>query len=267
MAEKKYYDLLDQEVQEASGGGGMVCQVANFPAFEIYCKLSPVDRTFTYATVTEKAVAKEKANKLAQETGLKVQKTIVMILYKDSVLGRDVSHWKGDLHRSAGVRFGPDAKELLEKHKELGMKTGVRAWARTSSIVSPNCEENQDKDWAWEADTRTDAEPGAKQLKRLHLPFEVFANKAAAEVAAESSEGFVDTSNIPQAWLASGGQAPDWLAIVPEIEAEFGKKSGLPVGVAVTQLANSYGVTSEDIAKTLGVDISGLSIATAHLNQ
>jgi hypothetical protein len=252
MAEK-YYDILDQEIQEASAGG-MVCQIGIFPAFEVYCSLPPADRVFVYTNAAEKAVARTKAQMLAKETGKKAQETVTVVMYKDSVLGRDVSHWKSDLYRGAGVKFGPDAKTLNKKRIELGIKTGIRTWVRMGSIVSPNAEANQDEDWAWEADTRDEAEEGAKQLKRLHLPLEVYANKEAATEAAESSEDYVDTSNVPQVWLNNNGTAEAWNSVVPDIEAAFAAAKGMPPTPTIIKLANEYGVEPPDIAKVVGVD-------------
>jgi len=190
----KYYDELDQEVQQASSGGGMVGQVAVYGAFQVYASgVTPSERIFLYGGGLKKEDALAKAEALA--AGGKVEQTLCTLQYKDSILGRDVSHWKGDRYHTYGHHWAVDAQTFNTLRIELGLKVATKTWVRMGSIVSPNSEENKDKSWAWEEDQN-----GEKQLKRLHVPVAVFTSKADADAAAAQSGGGGATTVDDPSW-------------------------------------------------------------------
>jgi len=201
----EYYDELDQEAQQASSGGGIVCQVAIYGAFQVYAAgVTPAERIFLYGGALKKADALAKAEELA--AGGKVEQTFCTVQYKSSVLGRDVGHWKGDRYHTYGHHWADDAQEFNRLRVALGIKATQKTWVRMGSIPSPNCEKNKDKTWAWEENRE-----GEKQIKRLNLPVAVFVSKADAEAAAAST-ATVSTVNDPSyPGLTDWPKYEDWV--------------------------------------------------------
>lgn len=202
----QYYDELDQEAQQASSGGGIVCQIAIYGAFQVYAAgVTPAERIFLYGGALKKADALAKAEALA--AGGNVEQTFCTVQYKDSVLGRDVGHWKGDRFHTYGPHWADDAQEFNKLRVALGIKAAQKTWVRMGSMTSPNCEKNKDKTWAWE-----DYE-GEKRLKRLNIPVAVFVSKADAEAAAASTAvaSTVDDPSYPGApnWV----KYEDWVTV------------------------------------------------------
>lgn len=232
----KYYDELDQEVQQASSGGGMVGQVAVYGAFQVYASLPPAERIFLYGGRLKKEDALAKAEKLA--AGGKVEQTLCTLQYKDSILGRDVSHWKGDRYHTYGPHWAIDAQTFNTMRIALGVKAAVKTWVRMGSIVSPNAEElvgTKNEKHAWE-----DGKDGEKQLKRMHLPVAVFTSKADAEAAAASTATATTVDDPSFPGLPGWKKYDDWVT--------YGKAEVRKMAAAMTK-NGIIPLSAEDCAK------------------
>lgn len=223
---EQYHDELDQEVQQASSGGGIVCQVAVYGAFNVYAAgMPPGESIFLYGgNAGKKEDANAKAKALSESTGGRIEQTLCTVQYKDSVLGRDVSHWKDDRYHTYGPIWATDAKEFNARRIALGIKPGVKTWARMGGIVSPNCEENKEKEWAWEE------YEGERRLKRIQLPVAVYASKSEAQDAADAmpapgAENVGDESFPGHFDAATKWKPDDWDKAKPKLMELF--KGGL----------------------------------------
>ena len=230
-------DILDKEFEEAKSGGGIIGEIALYGGYMTFAPgVTPRDRTFLYANEKEKTAAKAKVESL----GGKSQQTMVMVQFKDSVIGREVG-WQDDRYHTYGPPFGPDYKFMIEKKNELGIPIGKKVWARISWMTSPNAAANQDKAWAW------DEYQGEKRLKSMAFPVELYASKAEAATVAETlaaSESGESDPTYPGDH--TGWSVADWKASKGEIVATYQKhvEAKVPLPLALKKTCEEYAITT-----------------------
>jgi len=243
MAAEK--DILDKDLEQASSGGGMVCQIAIYGAYSTFISgVAPKDNNHLYTDGASKAKAQEKGKALNEEHGIKDAKgntkapmqTACMVMYRDSVLGREVT-WQDDRYNTYGPTFGPDYKVFLEKRKAVNIPVGKKVWARVSWMTSPNAEANQEKDWAW------NEYQGERRLQSMAYPVEVYASKKeAAEAAANLGANGGEVTDPSYPGDHTGWKLADWQNMKGEIIAEYKKlvDGGTPDMVAKKKVCETY---------------------------
>lgn len=248
---------LLKEAKSLASGSGIVCQVQLFGAFEVpgVAGVSARDRTFLTSSFAgpEAQKARDGALALAKQHNHKnadgswrVQQTLCLVQYRDTVLGREVN-WRDDQFETYGPNWGSDYKKAIEIYTELGLDGGKKAWVRMGAIASPNAAANIDSPWAQAKDrdgnVMTDADGNPLPLF-MRVPREVFASKEEAESAAalalmEEADG--DESFPGGAWTPES-----WNEMKPTIREQF-EEMNLPKAIAYKKLAEDFEATESAI--------------------
>ena len=247
MSKDEQQDILNVMQQEAAGGGGLVAQAVLYGAYNVFASLPPAERIFTFSDADGKVKAKAKADKLSADTSAKLETTAALVIFKDTVLGRDVSHWQGDRIITYGPPFGADYQELNKLRGELMVAVNKKFWGRFGSTESPNAAANSERAWAWEDDPNN---TGEKRLKRMLIPVEVYPSREAAEQAIVEMGGEEADPSFP-----GGGWSPaNWNEMKPIIAAEYRElvETGTPKAAAIAKLAKEYTAGKNHIELVVG---------------
>lgn len=260
--ERKYVDELDEEVQTSAGAGGLVSEMSYHGAFNVFCSTPPAERVFLFNNKAEKTGALAKAKVLAEEHGARYEETRCTVQYRDTVLSRDVSGWKGNQYHTYGPIWGDVVRGIVNpKRKELDILAGQKFWGRMGSVEDPWAVANPEHPKATET-----LPNGTTRIKRVRLPVERFPTRKEAEEAAASSPGAgngASSANVP-----SGYTVETWASVKPDIKAQYQKlksdaveklKGTVPDAVvemkaglsACTKVAEMYAASEEHVAAVL----------------
>lgn len=138
------FDIMQFAEETASEGGRarpMTCRVKIDGGYVTYLSgLSPQERFFS-AEAFGRDDAKEMAKKVGEPTGAGYSAVIRMSVFKDSVLDRDVSHWKYDTIAHDYIVWQSSYTEVFKPSLDEAIKKGfvlpTDNWVRLEFVPDP----------------------------------------------------------------------------------------------------------------------------------
>lgn len=170
-SQEEFEKWLEEQESDGSGTGGYVGQIVFAVGYNSYASgMKPADRWFPYRYGDE--ASKGEAKKEASALGANIEVCYGLILRKDTVLNKDVSHWQGD--RYFVVPTWQDAGKQVIKPalSECGIfGSPVTFWGRVSFKPDPY-------------DPGTDDDPNL-----VAYPAQVFESREAAQKFVDENMG------------------------------------------------------------------------------
>jgi hypothetical protein len=232
-----FYDILEEYEQQESMGGGIVGKILVQLGWKSFIPGMGNEETFFHYTPGDEAskkAAKEQCQNLITQSGVpnRPQNCIQFQVYRDSVLGRDVT-WQGD--RFFVHPLWTDGYKQIVKPamKAAGMTTVGEYWGRIAFADDPSGRMEEDRE----------GNPRVAQIPHL---VEIYPSKEAAQKAVEggaaaSPEGgeTVDTG-VPPGWTKDA-----WDSVKSDIQ------KAKDDGQAPPTIASDYGVEVKYIVQAL----------------
>jgi hypothetical protein len=245
---KSQLDILDEQAEKESGGGGFIAQFrfeAGYKAFVPGLGNKESFFAYTPGNEAEQAAAKAKCAAIYAAhsiTDKNPQATAQLVVYKASVKGRDVK-WKDDRFFSYPV-WTQAYKEIL---KPALVACGINAvgeyWGRISFKADPSGRKKKGTD-------------GEMEVELVAYPAELFANEAAAIAAAATHGGSTGKGTNDKTSAPAGYTPESWKKQADNIKKLYDGyvAKGMPVAAAFAQTASDYGVTPADISALVNPD-------------
>jgi hypothetical protein len=236
-----YIAGLEEDAKKASGGGGIISLCELNRGYKVF--VSGMDnRTSFFPFAPGDEAGKKLAESNAKKHG-KPQDSIEIIVYKDSVKGREVT-WKDDRFFTCPL-WTPGFKEVVMPHiKEARPPIGKKFWGKVGFTVDPS--------------GRTKADQQGEQKPEL-IAFiaQVYANEAEATADAGSTTASANGTEPNDPMRPADYSAKDWadqkVDMVNAVSAviaiaEAGAKSK-PVKVRDLAIANAKTATIKNLAE------------------
>jgi hypothetical protein len=261
-----FWDAVKEAESIGAGGGGTICQINISFGWKVWppkeSGLTNEQTYFPYEVSADKKVtqknsaeAKGKANKFILEQGLEKNpyNVFCLTIFKDTVLNKDVTQWKGDQQKC----FFPSGKTysdlIAPKMKLAGVSSLGTMWARVSYTTDPDPKAKprlvpvKNDDGSPAVDPMS-GEPVMEEQPAL-APYiaQVYASRDEA-VEAAGNKGDADgmpKENVTE--FPEGYDAASWAVIVEAIKGERAGENPTPL----PKIATDYGLDMSWVTKAI----------------
>jgi hypothetical protein len=254
-----FWNQVDEGVKSASSSTGTIGEIEISFGWKLYVAGTAQEETFFPCVPTDKAslaMAKGLANKYIVDHGLEnVRPTYVFCIriFKDTVMNKDVSTWKGDQFRFIAT-FDPDyLGTITQKLREFNVKRVGRFWAQVSwGQATPNPKKKPRFVQKLDADKNPiiDEQTGEAVMEEAPNLFAYVSKIYPNKEEAQKDAGGDTTSTSPKqeggnGSLPEGYDEDAWTMVATEIKAEKEKGTPLP------KIAEAYGLSMAWVTKAL----------------
>jgi len=226
------FDQLDQLEKENGGGGGYVGKINFQIGYKVFISgMSNEDSFFPFnpADDANKADALAKANSVVSAAGSdkKPNNSVQFRLYKDTILGRDVT-WEQDQFYVYPTWTDGWKDVVRPALKEAGVSKIGEFWGRITFTEDPS------------GRTRLDNVTGEEKPALIGYLIEVYPDEATASAAAGGGASAPTSKyTVPADWTADS-----WAETAPDVLDELGKDPDI---AKKKEVAETWGLSIKDI--------------------
>jgi hypothetical protein len=253
-----FWNQVDEGVKSASSSTGTIGEIEISFGWKLYVAGTSQEETFFPCIPTDKAslaMAKGLANKYIVDHGLEnVRPTYVFCIriFKDTVMNKDVSTWKGDQFRFIATYDQDYLGTITQKLREFNVKRVGRFWAQVSwgqATLNPKRKPRMVQKLDADKNPIIDENGEAVMEEAPNLFAYVSKIYPTKEEAQKDAGG--DTASTSPKQEGGNGSLPEgydqdaWIMVATEIKAEKEKGTPLP------KIAEAYGLSMAWITKAL----------------